>query len=545
MRLKILLVLCLIAVFMNYCVFAEEDITQNAEYQDVMNKVRDRNSKIQINNPVRNKEKTQGLVVSPTQVQQSKFQSEFKYNIDSIVEYDNHKDELYNDIISKYNAINSDMDNLLLYTEFIKSVEAFLNNYSDTTLKFENVNNYSFILERLGYAYEKTSNINNAIVVYKTLLNERPTDLNIKKRLLYLYDSTQSCTNAINILEQIQINEPDFKTSLVNCTPKHPVDVKRYNNDSTLLKLPPVKDYDWNDVYGIYFGFWVLILILSSFDMDKYINDNTVMNDYKLKYNSTNSVIKPEMYEFGLTPDLFKQVQQKLNSIEKFDIKAFFIAPLSMFLITDILSAPNIILPIFTKGSGILWGVLFWIISANIINTLKDKFIILLNIRNIRNYNIYQCAIKKYANELAKIEKIKLQVYEREQRKKFEYWSNLEPSKFEEQMGELFKNLGYSVTVTQKSRDGGIDILIKKGNIIKGVQCKHYKSKVGAKEIRELWGVKDYFKLNNKVIRLNGVILVAFSGVTQNGYEFIRQFPDYELWTIDTILEKSQSVNEF
>ncbi len=103
--------------------------------------------------------------------------------------------------------------------------------------------------------------------------------------------------------------------------------------------------------------------------------------------------------------------------------------------------------------------------------------------------------------------------------------------------------MGYKVIVTPKSNDGGIDVIIEKGNIRKGIQCKRYKGKVGAPAVQQLWGAKDYFKFNNKKLKIDVVIMVALSGVTTKAKEFINECSGYELWTIDTILSKAKEAN--
>lgn len=132
---------------------------------------------------------------------------------------------------------------------------------------------------------------------------------------------------------------------------------------------------------------------------------------------------------------------------------------------------------------------------------------------------------------------------QRELREQKNYWYNLNPYDFEEKIGELFRDLGYEVTVTPKSGDGGIDAIIQKGNIIKAVQCKRYKAKLTEPAVRDLWGAKDYVKLKGKVVKADGAIMVALSGVTPQAKEFINHFSEYELWTIDTILTKANLAN--
>lgn len=61
---------------------------------------------------------------------------------------------------------------------------------------------------------------------------------------------------------------------------------------------------------------------------------------------------------------------------------------------------------------------------------------------------------------------------------------------------------------------------------------------MGVKSVRELWGSKDGYNF-----KIDKVILVALSGITRSGQEFVKNIPEYELWTVDVVLKKAQEVN--
>jgi uncharacterized membrane protein len=97
---------------------------------------------------------------------------------------------------------------------------------------------------------------------------------------------------------------------------------------------------------------------------------------------------------------------------------------------------------------------------------------------------------------------------ERERRQRFEkasyvqgaiHETSLDDREFEHYVGTLYENLGFSVTVTPKSHDRGIDLILKdKNGKTTGVQVKLYKSsKVGEPELRDLVGgcLKKYDKM--------------------------------------------------
>jgi restriction system protein len=70
----------------------------------------------------------------------------------------------------------------------------------------------------------------------------------------------------------------------------------------------------------------------------------------------------------------------------------------------------------------------------------------------------------------------------------FESRFELHPRKFEEVVGSVFADRGYSVRVTAYSGDGGIDVILDAENSTIGIQVKRYKHKIGVNQIRELTG---------------------------------------------------------
>lgn len=72
---------------------------------------------------------------------------------------------------------------------------------------------------------------------------------------------------------------------------------------------------------------------------------------------------------------------------------------------------------------------------------------------------------------------------------------SLTPREFEEFVGDLLKKLGYEVTLTPASRDGGFDMYAASSNALGSflylVECKKYEpqNKVGVEIVRSLYGV--------------------------------------------------------
>lgn len=111
-----------------------------------------------------------------------------------------------------------------------------------------------------------------------------------------------------------------------------------------------------------------------------------------------------------------------------------------------------------------------------------------------------------------------------------EKWLEMSGRDFEIAVANVFKKNNYNVELTQSSSDGGVDIILKDSNgIIKYVQCKAYKNKVGIAPVRELFGVMTD---NN----INYGMMVTLKGYTQGVYDFVKN-KNIELLDLNDILK--------
>lgn len=62
------------------------------------------------------------------------------------------------------------------------------------------------------------------------------------------------------------------------------------------------------------------------------------------------------------------------------------------------------------------------------------------------------------------------------------------PRKFEETVASVFRDLGYYITITGYIKDGGIDVVLQKGEEVIGVEVKRHKNKIGVDQIRQFAG---------------------------------------------------------
>jgi len=94
-------------------------------------------------------------------------------------------------------------------------------------------------------------------------------------------------------------------------------------------------------------------------------------------------------------------------------------------------------------------------------------------------------------------------------------WDRVDPRQLEEVVAELFDGLGYAVELTQRTRDGGRDVIAIRHHEVKSdkylIECKHWKAKVGVTAVRELLGVE---QLEDE--RPSGLLLVSTSGFSED-----------------------------
>lgn len=117
------------------------------------------------------------------------------------------------------------------------------------------------------------------------------------------------------------------------------------------------------------------------------------------------------------------------------------------------------------------------------------------------------------------------------------WWWNLDGWQFEQEVAKLFILQGYKATVTKGSGDGGVDIILKKDGYTAIVQCKHYQNPVPPEPIRALWGCKDDFGADE-------VILIASSGITQTGADFVSNKPNFKVLNLDDIIRMSKMLEK-
>lgn len=112
----------------------------------------------------------------------------------------------------------------------------------------------------------------------------------------------------------------------------------------------------------------------------------------------------------------------------------------------------------------------------------------------------------------------------------------MSPREFEEFVGDLFEKMGYKVKLTQKTRDGGRDIIVTKADPFPFtliVECKHWgeNHNVDVSVVRSVYGVQVAEQANKSVI-------VTSSKFTRDARKFAESQKEMmTLWDMDDLLE--------
>lgn len=120
---------------------------------------------------------------------------------------------------------------------------------------------------------------------------------------------------------------------------------------------------------------------------------------------------------------------------------------------------------------------------------------------------------------------------------------SLNGNEFENVMAEIYSKLGYDVTLTPATRDGGKDIIIRKpeilGDFIYYVECKKYAPKrpIGLSIVRNLIGTINTDRVNGGIIATTSFLSRdAIDFIKDNKYDYQIKLHDYH--TIRNLLDK-------
>ena len=133
---------------------------------------------------------------------------------------------------------------------------------------------------------------------------------------------------------------------------------------------------------------------------------------------------------------------------------------------------------------------------------------------------------REYPKRSGETEPIKPEIDRVNRRKYKYYWMSLSGEQFENDLGIVYRQLGYQVHFTPTTGDQGVDLVIRKGGRTTIVQCKRHKNPAGPAIARELYGTLVASGADEAILACTG-------GFTKGVKEFVRDKPIILLSTSD------------
>ena len=253
----------------------------------------------------------------------------------------------------------------------------------------------------------------------------------------------------------------------------------------------------------------------------------------RLSNDRESSLKAPLLKEFGITPEEYEEYK---SAPERYEARVNQAADATAIV-------AGIIYGLIRHEAGLLAatfaGLAAWM-GAWIVAHIIARFIVSLRAdsattRHPAHSRIsrYEAAQAQYEAAEAKHEAARLAYQTTLQ----QYWRSLGSRQFEIALAELYGLMGYKATATQCSRDGGVDILLRRKNSTIIVQCKAHDKPVGPAAVRELYG-------SLLDCKAKSAVLASVSGFSNSAQEFAAGKP-IQLVGLDEIVEMAIEVHPF
>ena len=249
------------------------------------------------------------------------------------------------------------------------------------------------------------------------------------------------------------------------------------------------------------------------------------------------STKEPKLQDFGITPEEYTLYTEKDQEFPSWQTILF--TPVGIFLFFFVLmylsrvGDDDALVTAFSFGllfTGLcaIWGIAV-LVGTAVARFKKSRLLASPVVTQIKLYEEAWAAYreeeweaKRARQEAEKAQReskrIRQEAERARRRELRDYWMSLDGDEFEQEMGILYRNLGYRVESTPKSGDQGIDLILRKNGKTTVVQCKSHKAPVGPAIVRELFGSMVAFSADNAILACTG-------GFTRGVKEFVRGKP--------------------
>ena len=249
------------------------------------------------------------------------------------------------------------------------------------------------------------------------------------------------------------------------------------------------------------------------------------------------STKKPELEDFGITPEQYALYKGHRWATEaSFTVRGVPVAPVVLFGSVLVVA---VVVFVVTRDlwDAVGWGLgsicpgIFLVAGVEAIGRHFKRSRLLKSpvasrIKRYEEaeaaYQAMQAEAERAQREAAGIrreaERARQEAERAKLRKLREHWMSMSGSEFEQELGTLYRHLGYRVETTPISGDQGIDLVLRKNGQTTVVQCKSHQKPVGPAVARELYG-------SMVASRADNAILACTGGFTRGVEQFVRGKP--------------------
>src|ERR1700733_12512413 len=219
--------------------------------------------------------------------------------------------------------------------------------------------------------------------------------------------------------------------------------------------------------------------------------------------------VPPTLREFDLDEGAMARLPKLRFAGDKLDSWGMIGGTLIVVALLIVYRPSLLLVPAVVVGGWV--GGLIFLLGLHSILGWGEKKLLRWRNEDFRKACAYQAARATYS-----IKKAEFDAWSRKRQE--DYWRALSGAAFEVELGRLFSAMGYDVSLTPRSGDGGVDLCLRKDGKLTVVQCKAHNKRVPIGVARELCASMTDFHANDAII-------ACFEGVTQPVAEYIKNRP--------------------
>jgi hypothetical protein len=232
--------------------------------------------------------------------------------------------------------------------------------------------------------------------------------------------------------------------------------------------------------------------------------------------------IQPALEDFGLTEGAVKRLPRTFFDPEGWEP---WTATNHNLFVIYVLALAVFFIAVYDRDLHISFAYLIGFLACGVVGIIPFGIFLALAspiekrmrsalIPDYRKYLVYLSACDKYQLDKKSHDNEIANYNHRIEKRREIYWRSLSGVAFEMELAELFSLMGYEVTPTPSTGDGGVDLILRKDGTLTVVQCKAQAGRIPISVARELCASMVDFEADDAII-------ACFDGVTGPVAEYI------------------------